>query len=167
MSPPAELDAFRLRPIAPSDDPAVAAIIRAVMPEFGACGRGFAIEDPEVDRMSATYAAPRSAYWVIEGAGAVLGGGGIAPLKGGDEGTCELQKMYFLPAARGRGLGRRLLETCLARARELGFRRCYLETLTGMEAAQRLYLAAGFRKIPGPLGSTGHFSCDTFYLRDL
>lgn len=167
MPPPSEHEDLILRPIAPSDDPAVAAIIRAVMPEFGACGRGFAIEDPEVDRMSATYAQPRSAYWVIESAGVILGGGGIAPLKDGDGETCELQKMYFLPAARGRGLGRRLLETCLERARALGFRRCYLETLTGMDAAQRLYLAAGFRKIPGPLGSTGHFSCDTFYLREL
>jgi putative acetyltransferase len=159
--------AFLLRPVLPADDAALAAIIRAVMPEFGACGRGFAIEDPEVDHMHATYAQPRSAYWVIERAGRVLGGGGFAPLRGGEPELCELQKMYFLPELRGLGLGRELLELCLARARELGFRRCYLETLTGMAAAQRLYAAAGFRRIDGPLGRTGHFSCDTFYLRDL
>ena len=41
-----------IRPIAPTDDAAMAAIIRAVMPEFGASGDGFAINDPEVDWMS-------------------------------------------------------------------------------------------------------------------
>jgi putative acetyltransferase len=167
MPASAHTDDLRLRPIAPADDAAVAAIIRTVMPEFGACGSGFAINDPEVDRMCATYAQPRSAYWVVERGGRVVGGGGIAPLRGGDPETCELQKMYFLPELRGLGLGRELLALCLARAREHGFRRCYLETLKGMAAAQRLYAAAGFRKIEAPLGRTGHFSCDTFYLLDL
>jgi putative acetyltransferase len=126
MSPP------RLRPIEPRDDAAVAAIIREVMPTFGACGPGFALSDPEVDAMSAAYAAPRSAYFVVEQGGRVLGGGGIAPLAGGDAETCELRKMYFLPEARGRGLGAALLQRCLESARGSGYRRCYLETLTGI-----------------------------------
>src|SRR5688572_595383 len=110
MPSPSPAAAFHFRPIEPADDPAVARLIRAVMPEFGACGSGFAIQDPEVDRMHATYSLPRSAYWVLQRDGAVIGGGGVAPLRGGDEDTCELQKMYFLPEARGLGLGRRLLE---------------------------------------------------------
>ena len=43
----------------------------------------------------------------------------------------------------------------------------YLETLRGMDAAMRLYAKCGFEPIPGPLGATGHFSCDRYYLRDL
>ena len=62
-----------LRPIAPADDAAMAAVIRAVMPEFGACGDGFAINDPEVDWMSRAYAEPRHAYFVLERDGRVLG----------------------------------------------------------------------------------------------
>ena len=46
-------DAFLIRPIEPRDDAAIAAIIRAVMPEFGADGPGFAIHDAEVDAMCA------------------------------------------------------------------------------------------------------------------
>ena len=72
-----------IRPIQPADDAAIAAIIRAVMPEFGAVGSGFAISDPEVDWMSRAYAAPRHAYFVVERDGVVRGGGGIAPLIGG------------------------------------------------------------------------------------
>ena len=156
-----------IRRILPADDAAVAALIREVMPGFGACGPGFAINDPEVDYMSRAYTAPRSAYFVLEEDGRVIGGSGIAPLEGGDQDTCELRKMYFLPEARGRGLGERMLQHCLSCARELGFRRCYLETLTGMDAAMRLYERTGFRKLCGPLGATGHFSCDRHYLLDL
>ena len=156
-----------IRPIEARDDPAVAAIIRKVMPSFGACGPGFAINDPEVDYMSRAYTAARSAYFVVEEGDEVIGGAGIAPLEGGDGDTCELRKMYFLPEARGRGLGERMMRLCLDRARESGFRRCYLETLTSMDAARRLYERAGFRRLPGPLGATGHFSCDQHYLLDL
>lgn len=159
--------AAAIRPITPADDAAIAAIIRAVMPEFGASGSGFAINDPEVDWMSRAYAAPRSAYFVVEDDGCVVGGGGIAPLKGGDAGTCELRKMYFLPQLRGRGVGTALMARCLQAAREAGFRRCYLETLTGMDAAMRLYERSGFQRIPAPMGNTGHGGCNAFYLRDL
>ncbi|MES2859450.1 MAG: GNAT family N-acetyltransferase [Pseudomonadota bacterium] len=156
-----------IRPIRAGDDAAMAAIIRTVMPEFGAVGSGFAISDPEVDWMSSAYAQPRHAYFVLERHGTLLGGAGIAPLIGGDEGTCELRKMYFLPQARGSGAGAMMMSRCLQAAREAGFRQCYLETLTGMDAAQRLYERSGFHRIDGPMGSTGHGGCNTFYLLDL
>lgn len=158
---------FTIRPIEPRDDASVAKIIRAVMPEFGADGPGFAIHDVEVDAMSAAYARPRSAYFVIEVDCEVLGGAGVAPLEGGDVEICELRKMYFLPELRGRGAGRAVIERCIAAAREFGFYSCYLETLTGMDDAKRLYLANGFRRIDRSLGNTGHHGCDRFYLRDL
>ena len=161
------LQAFQIRPIEARDDAAVAAIIRSVMPEFGASGCGFAINDPEVDWMCQAYAAPRHAYFVLERDGVVLGGAGIAPLAGGDAETCELGKMYFLPAARGIGAGAAMMQRCLDAARDAGFRRCYLETLTGMDAAMRLYERSGFTRIEGPMGATGHGGCNTFYLRAL
>ena len=160
------MPAFVIRPITPADDAAMAAIIRAVMPEFGAIGDGFAINDPEVDWMSRGYSQPRSAYFVVEREGVVLGGGGVAPLEGGDGGTCELRKMYFLPQARGLGAGTAMMERCLQAARGFGFARCYLETLCGMDAAMRLYERSGFRRIDAPLGDTGHGGCNTFYLLD-
>ena len=158
---------YSIRPIQQHDDPAIAAVIRTVMPEFGATGSGFAINDPEVDWMSRAYAVPRSAYFVVEHEGEVLGGGGVAPLVGGDEGMCELRKMYFLPEARGIGAGSAMMTRCLDAARQFGFHQCYLETLTGMDAAMRLYERSGFRRIGQPMGATGHGGCNTFYLLDL
>ncbi len=158
---------FQIRPISVADDAAVAAIIRKVMPEFGADGPGFAIHDAEVAAMSSAYAAPRCAYFVVEHAGRVLGGGGIAPLHNGDPDVCELRKMYFLPKLRGQGAGAALMQRCLDAAREQGFTRCYLETLTGMDDAKRLYRKSGFTAIPKSLGATGHFGCDSFFILEL
>lgn len=159
---------LHLRPIEPTDDTAVAAIIREVMPEFGASGPGFAIHDAEVDWMCRAYQGPRSCYYVVvDDSGRVLGGGGIAPLAGGEDGTCELRKMYFRKEARGRGAGLALITRLLDEARARGFRRCYLETLTGMDAAQALYEKVGFRRRAAPCGCTGHTSCDRFYDREL
>ncbi|HYH99888.1 GNAT family N-acetyltransferase [Hyalangium sp.] len=156
-----------LRPIKPKDDAAVAAIIRAVMPEFGASGPGFAIHDAEVDTMSASYSRSRHAYFVVEQDGRVVGGGGFAPLAGADPSVCELRKMYFLKEARGHGLGEKLLRRCLASAKEAGYQLCYLETLTGMDRAQKLYERLGFSQIPKALGNTGHFGCNRFFTLDL
>ena len=158
---------FLIRPIRAEDDVAVAQIIRSVMPEFGADGPGFAIHDAEVDHMHRAYAAARSAYFVVELDGIVAGGGGVAPLENGDPDVCELRKMYFMPALRGRGAGRALIDRCLTSAREFGFRRCYLETLGNMRDAQKLYRAAGFQPISAAMGKTGHFGCNTFFIRDL
>jgi putative acetyltransferase len=159
---------FLIRPIEQRDDAAMAAVIREVMTDFGAVGPGYSINDPEVDHLSRAYAAPRSAFFVLADApGRILGGAGIAPLAGGGDDVCELRKMYFLPDARGHGHGSRLLARCLEAARDFGFRRCYLETLASMTAAARLYERHGFRRVAAPLGATGHFTCDRWYLREL
>jgi putative acetyltransferase len=158
---------FDLRPIRSEDDASIAAIIRAVMPEFGADGPGFAIHDPEVNQMSLAYAGSRCAYYVVEIEGHVVGGGGIAPLQGGDVSMAELRKMYFLQQARGLGAGSALLRHLLSIAKKVGFSQVYLETLTGMDAAQRLYTHIGFRRLEKQLGATGHFGCNRYYLLDL
>jgi putative acetyltransferase len=140
---------WKIRPITPHDDSRVAYIIRTVMPEYGAVGEGFAINDPEVDWMSKAYNAPRCAYFVVELEGQVLG------------------KMYFLPALRGLGAGQELLQTCLAKAREFSFELCYLETLSGMDNAIALYHKAGFRSLDKPMGDTGHGSCNRYFAKTL
>ena len=158
---------FTLRPIRAADDAAVAGIIRAVMPEFGASGPGFAINDPEVDTMSQAYGRPGHAYFVLERDGRLVGGGGVGAHPTAGEGICELRKMYFLPEARGRGAGERMLRQCLAFAREAGYRTCYLETLEGMTQAQKLYQRMGFQPLCAPMGATGHIGCDRWYALDL
>jgi len=158
---------YEIRPLTPADDAAVSRIIRAVMPEFGASGPGFAIEDPEVDFMYARYSTPRSSYFVVEIDGEVQGGGGVGPLTGAPPDVCELRKMYFLPPLRGLGAGRAMITRCLEAARGHGYRACYLETLSNMNAARMLYENFGFKRLARPLGNTGHYGCNSFYLLEL
>ena len=57
----------------------------------------------------------------------------------------EIKRLYVAPAARGRGLGRVLVERIIAEARELGYRSLLLDTLPFMKEAQSLYLSMGFK----------------------
>lgn len=158
---------FVIRKIKPEDNLTLARIIRTVMPQFGARGDGFAIKDAEVDAMYEAYSQPQSIYFVVEHNGVVIGGGGIAPLQGGDAHTCELKKMYFLEEGRGKGVGQSLLNRCLAAATVFGFKTCYLETLEKMGAARKLYEKNGFIRLTKPMGNTGHYGCDRYYAKPL
>ncbi|WP_421149143.1 bifunctional helix-turn-helix transcriptional regulator/GNAT family N-acetyltransferase [Aeromonas dhakensis] len=153
---------YRIRPITPADNPAIAAVVRAVSAEYGlTADKGYGVADPNLDFLHETYLGERSRYWVIEGPdGSILGGGGIAPLAGEEGQVCELQKMYFMPSLRGLGLGRRLVLQALDEARSLGYQRCYLETTAVLREATALYESLGFEHLPGPLGSTGHDACE-------
>jgi putative acetyltransferase len=108
-----------------------------------------------------------AALYVVEMDARVVGLAGIGALAGGDADTCELRKMYFLPEARGLGLGRKMLEELLEFARAAGFRTCYLESLAHMHDARRLYQSAGFTQLPQPMGWTGHSRCNIWMAREL
>lgn len=158
---------YEIRPIQKEDEEQVARVIRSVMTEFGAVGEGYSIMDPEVDRMFDMYQAPGAAFYVVARGSEILGCGGVAALAGGDKETCELKKMYFYPAIRGLGFGKSMLSICLKKAAELGYRFCYLETVARMWQANLLYQRMGFQKIDGPMGCTGHNSCEAFYIKEL
>jgi putative acetyltransferase len=155
-----------LRRVRPEDDADLARIIRSGMAEFGICGAGLD-GDAEVASISSAYAPPRAAYFVVESSGRVLGGGGIGPIADQPEEICELRKMYLVPEARGLGAGRRLLETCLDFARQVGYRTCYLATLERMTRARRLYAGFGFDRADRELPGSAYLGCDTWYERKL
>ena len=157
---------IELRPIHHLDETALSGVIRAALVEFGADRPGFAWQDRELDAMSKTYAPSGWICYVAVEGGNILGGAGIGPLSG-VEATCELQKMYLAPSARGKGVGWRLMANLLEQARVLNYRWIYLETLSAMVAAQRLYRTWGFLKIEKPLGHTGHGGCDSWFLKEL
>ncbi len=156
-----------IRKIQPQDDAAVAALIRNVLIEHNVPKVGTAYADASLDCMFTTYSAPGTAYFVVEKQGRLIGGAGIAPLENGPADVCELQKMYFLPEARGTGTGTKMMEECLEFARSEGFKFCYLETMPYMEAAQKLYRKSGFEYLDAPMGNTGHNSCPVWMITSL
>lgn len=159
--------AIVIREIEKSDDVEMAKVIRAVLIEMGVPKVGTAYADESLDIMSETYSKKRTCYFVLENQGEIIGGAGIAPLDNYQGNICELQKMYFLPEARGKGLGAQMMEVCLKKAKAFGFEKCYLETLPYMKDAAKLYAKSGFKSLEGPLGDTGHYSCNVWMLKSI
>lgn len=156
-----------IRPIKKDDNAQVANLIREVLVEMGAPKVGTAYEDKNLDRMYEHYERDRAIYFVVVQDDEVIGCAGIASLENYEGNVCELQKMYFLPDARGIGMGSKMMDVCLETARDFGFDQCYLETLPYMEAAQKLYKRTGFYYLDKPLGNTGHYSCPVHMIYDL
>ena len=156
-----------IREITPADNEEIAIVIRKVLIEFGVPKVGTAYADKVLDSMYETYDKPTSVYFVVDDNGKLIGGAGIAQLDNYDGNVCELQKMYFLPEARGIGMGRKMMDLCLQQAKSLGFEKCYLETLPYMEDARKLYAKVGFKSLDSRMGDTGHYSCNLWMIKDL
>ncbi|MFM2229114.1 MAG: hypothetical protein RL607_372 [Bacteroidota bacterium] len=161
------MNSISIRKIRQADNPKIAQVIRTVFEHDGYPLTGTAYADPQLDYLYETYQHEKTVYFVVESDGQLLGGGGIGTLDNGDASTCELQKMYFLPQLRGKGVGQQLILKCLEAATELGYQNCYLETLPEMKAAQHVYQKMGFTYLCAPLGNTGHTSCPVWMLKSL
>lgn len=109
---------------------------------------GFAVEAKDrkvIDDPQAAILAPGGRIFIAERDGAAIG---CCALMAMDDGGYEVAKMTVSPAARGLGLGRRLLEVCEAAARQAGAPRLYLETSSTLKPAGALYRSFGFIDLP-------------------
>ena len=160
-------DTIVIREIELVDNPKIAKAIRSVLIEMGVPKVGTAYEDEALDCMAETYNISNKVYFVVEKQNEIIGGAGISPLDNHEGNTCELQKMYFMPGARGKGLGSEMMSKCLEFAKQAGFDQCYLETMPYMDDARKLYRKVGFESIAQPMGNTGHYSCTVWMLKKL
>lgn len=156
-----------IREIQQRDNKQIAKVIRQVFIEDNYPKTGTAFADSQLDFMFETYNKSKAIYFVVEDDGKIFGGAGVSQLDNADSSICELQKMYFLQEARGKGIGFQMIQKCLEKAKEFGYEKCYLETLPEMLNAQKLYLKVGFEYICAPLGGTGHSSCPVWMIKEL
>lgn len=155
---------YIIREIEKKDNKAVEGVIRTCLIEYGGNHDGTAWADPDLGIFSEIYNSTGNKYWVAEDEnGKIVGGAGIGYLT--DE-VCELQKMYFLPHARGKGIANKVMEIALEYAGSY-YKKCYLETLDNMTRAQRFYEKYGFYRVDKPIVITEHYACEVKYLKEL
>ncbi|MBZ0325776.1 MAG: GNAT family N-acetyltransferase [Alphaproteobacteria bacterium] len=128
--------------------PADMAVVRALFVEYGEslnfdlCFQGF---DRELDTLPGDYAPLRGALLLASVEGEAVGVVGLRAL---EEDVCEMKRLYVRPQWRNAGVGRRLAEAILRKARDGGYFVMRLDTLGAMAAARALYKALGFYEIP-------------------
>jgi len=157
----------RIRTIEQSDNVALATIIRDTLTEFKANKPGTVYYDDTTDHLSDVFKVAGSIYFVVERDGDILGGGGIYPTANLPEGTCELVKLYLSANARGMGIGKLLMQKCIDAAKELGYKKIYLETMPELTIAIPMYEKSGFTYLDAPQGCSGHGGCDVWMIKDL
>ncbi|MEO6254127.1 MAG: GNAT family N-acetyltransferase [Ferruginibacter sp.] len=158
---------FLIRTIKPGDNKALATIIRDSLAEFKANKPGTVYYDDTTDRLFEIFKVDKSIYYVAETGGEIIGGGGIYPTPNLPAGTCELVKLYLSPAGRGKGIGKMLMEKCITAAKEMGYKKIYLETMPELTIAIPMYEKLGFTYLQAAQGSSGHTGCDVWMIKEL
>jgi putative acetyltransferase len=158
---------LEIRKLEKKDNQPVAYIIRSVLAEFKANKPGTVYYDPTTDDLFTLFQTPRSAYFVAEIQGEIIGGAGVFPTPDLPRSCCELVKLYLLPQARGKRVGKTLIQKCFDAAKEFGYSSMYLETMPELSTAVGLYEQLGFKYLKAPLGNSGHFGCEIWMMKEL
>ena len=108
---------FTIREIQMEDNPKIAKAVRAILIEYGVPKVGTAYADKILDTLFEAYNCENAIYLVVEKNDEIYGGAGIKQLDNYEGKVCELQKMYFLPEARAIGLGTKMMDICLQKAK--------------------------------------------------
>lgn len=104
--------------------------------------------DQEMSQLPGPYAAPDGALVIATVNGIDAGCCALRPIADVDySNACEMKRLFVLPAFRGFGLGRLLVERVMSVARAAGYAHMLLDTLDEMEAARALYRELGFEEV--------------------
>lgn len=127
------------------DDGSGAELAQAMRDEIAELYRGLDLDGPDMPKAGATeLSPPGGAFLVGRLDGEPVCCGGVKRLP---DGACEIKKMYVVPAARGRGVARRLLHALQDEARRLGYAVARLDTGPRQPGARGLYESEGYVEI--------------------
>jgi putative acetyltransferase len=156
-----------IRPVEEKDNGSLAGMIRKVFEEHDAPHIGTVYSDPTTDNLYRLFQAPKSVLWVAELNDSTIGCCGVYPTKGLAANCAELVKFYLSKEARGKGIGKELMERSVVSAKEFGYTRLYLESLPHFQNAVRIYEKQGFVRLDQPLGKSEHTTCNIWMIKEL
>lgn len=113
---------------------------------------GFLNFDQEMASLPGAYSAPAGRLFFAEVDGRPAGCVGIRPY---EEGACEMKRLYVAPEERDRGVGKELALAAIKAAKEIGYKRIFLDTVPAMRIAVKLYRELGFQEAPAYFRAPG------------
>lgn len=156
-----------IRPIKPEDNANIAKVIRGALEDFNAAKPGTVYFDPTTDDLYKLFQTPKSFYFIALFNDEIVGGCGIYPTQNLPKGYAELVKIYLHNTARGKGIGKALMQKCFEEAKKMNYHYLYLESMPELNIAVGMYQKMGFRFIDKPLGNSGHFGCNIWMVKKL
>lgn len=156
-----------IRQVRKEDNSTLAKVIREVFEEHDAPRIGTVYSDPTTNNLFDLFQTPKSILLVAESNNMILGCCGVFPTEGLPEDHTELVKFYLVQKARGKGIGRKLMEHCIRSAKEFGYKKMYLESLSQFSRALSIYEKQGFKKLNKPMGISHHSTCNIWMIKEL
>jgi putative acetyltransferase len=157
----------QIREVLRTDNEALSEMIRAVFVEHDAPRHGTVYSDPTTDNLFELFRKEGSILWVAVLADEIVGCCGVYPTRGLPEKHAELVKYYLASQARGKGIGKDLMQQCVASARLMGYTHLYLESLPHFAKAVNIYEKQGFLSLNQPLGNSEHPTCNIWMIKNL
>ncbi|MDR3261155.1 MAG: GNAT family N-acetyltransferase [Tannerella sp.] len=161
-------DKVVIREVVKEDNRLLAKTIRNVFEESDSIPKQDCVySDPATDHLFEWFRKPGSVLWVAVINDKIEGCCGIYPTEGLDKNCVELVKFYLGKEARGKGIGKKLMNKSIESARQLGYEYLYLESFPQFATAVGMYGKQGFKKLEHPLGNSGHSACSIWMIKEL
>ncbi len=150
----------------PEYDLALAEIIRANLKKYHLDIPGTVYFDDNLNHLSDYYLAKPDEryYYILTDDDKLIGGVGLARFECFED-CCELQKLYLADEAKGEGLSYKMMSIIEDKAKELGYKRMYLETHDNLAIAIHVYERCGYKEIEKPEGVV-HATMNRFFLKE-
>ncbi|MBN8789369.1 MAG: GNAT family N-acetyltransferase [Terrimonas sp.] len=158
---------MNIRAIKITDNMLLANMIRAVFEEYNAPKCGSVYSDETTDHLFELFQKEKSILWVAETEGEIAGCCGVYPTEGLPDDCVELVKFYLSAHARGKGIGKALMQKSIESAKQFGYSTVYLESFPAFSDALGIYEKQGFIKLDKSLGKSGHTSCNIWMIKKI
>jgi len=159
---------MKISKLTPAYDLELAELIRVNLKKHALDIPGTVYFDDNLNHLSDYYLdnpEKRHYYIATDDNDKLIGGIGLAEFEFFED-CCELQKLYLADEVKGKGLSYKLISMIEDKAKELGYKRMYLETHDNLEAAIHVYEKSGYKEIEKP-SAIVHATMNRFFIKEL
>jgi len=115
----------------------------------------------ELETLATMYGPPNGCQYLVFYDGQLAGGVGLRRF---DKETCEMKRLYVYPSFKGKGLGTLLVDSVIAEAKRLNYKKMVLDTIPKLETALQMYFRRGFYEVSPYYDNPHRHSMKVYFL---